>query len=41
VLGNELMDPAYVTYTAADGAFGAQCQASRNAVAFVLEVDKR
>jgi hypothetical protein len=41
VLGNELMDPAEVTYTAADGSFGAQCQASRNAVAFVIEVEKK
>jgi C1A family cysteine protease len=41
VLGGELIDPANVSYTAAQGAFGASCAMDRNAVAFVIEVDKR
>jgi hypothetical protein len=41
VLSDELIDPANVNYTAADGSFGASCDASRNAVALVIEVEKR
>ncbi|MCC7502790.1 MAG: DUF4384 domain-containing protein [Flavobacteriales bacterium] len=41
VLGNELIDATQVNYSATDGAFGASCDATRNAVAFVIEVEKR
>ena len=41
VLGNELIDADQVNYAATEGAFGANCDASRNAVAFVIEVEKR
>jgi len=41
VLGDELMDPAKVNYVAKEGTFGASCDASRNAVALVIEVEKR
>jgi hypothetical protein len=41
VLSDELIDPTNVNYTAVDGSFGASCDASRNAVALVIEVEKR
>ncbi len=41
VLGDELTDAAQVNYSDASGAFAASCAARRNAVAFVIEVEKR